>query len=118
MDSSDYDRQRTFMRLTEKERFERLYNMVMNMAANRAQDTKLNAELLNEVNDLRRILTGISHRKDDTLTTNEKIAAAMDKSNPGWRYYRDRVLPGTLTAIQTVVFLAVLYLAFGGKLTP
>jgi len=109
------DRRRVFMRLPEKDRFESLFEMLNNMAANRAVDVKLWADARSEIDYLKGEIEGISHRKGDTLSTSDKINTELNKRSAGWAWYRDKVLPGTLTAIQTAIFLAIMYVAFGGR---
>ena len=116
MDDGIASRRYEFMRLTEKQRFERLFEVQMNMAANNAVNSKLLADAIQEIQFLKGEMDGISRRKEDTLSTGDRIDAALNKRNPLGRYYVERVLPGTLTAIQTAVILAILYLAFGGKI--
>jgi hypothetical protein len=111
---NDYDRRRAFMRSTEKERFEKLYDMHMTMV--RALDAQALIRMKDDIEYLKRELAGVSRRKDETLTTYEKINAEMNKRNSGLRWYVDKVLPSTLAAIQTLIVMAVLYMAFGGKL--
>lgn len=115
---NDYDRQRAFMRLTERERFERLYTMLMNMAANQAVYVKNLADARADLDIYKRALDGISHRKDDTLSTNEKIEQALSKQGIFLKWYAEKVLPSTVAAVQTIIVLAVLALAFGVKITP
>lgn len=115
MDNYTADRRRVFMRLTEKERFEALFEMMTANAANFAASSKLLADARRDIDYVQKELEGFSRRKDDTLTTSEKINAALTTHNAGWLWYRDKVLPGTLTAIQTGIILAVLYLAFRGS---
>jgi hypothetical protein len=110
------DRRRAFMRLTEKEKFETLFEMINFQAASRASDAKILADLRQDYEYMQGELDGINHRRGETLDTSQKIRAELSRQNPGWIYYKDRVLPGTLTAIQTVILLAILYLAFGGKI--
>ena len=104
------------MRLTERERFERLHVMITAMAFNRAVDTKMLAELRTDMEMLRKAFEGISHRKDDTLTTSEKISAALNKQSAAWQWYRDGILRQSLAQVQTIIILAILYIVFGGKI--
>lgn len=105
-----------FMKLTEKQRFERLFDIQINMAANRAVDSKLLADAIQDIQFVKGELDGISRRKEDTLSTGERIDAALSKRNPVGKWYMDKVLPSTVATIQTAIVLALLYLAFGGKL--
>jgi hypothetical protein len=118
MDDGISSRRYEFMRLTEKQRFERLFEVQVNMAANNAVNSKLLADALQDIQFIKGELDGIARRKEDTLSTGERIDAALSKRNAGWLWYRDKILPGTLTAIQTGIVLALLYLAFGGTIPP
>lgn len=111
------DRRRVFLRLSEKEKFEALFNMLMDEIAERVKLQARVVTLQNENESMRTELDGIAHRKVQTLdvmNTSDKIRAELDKRSGAWVWYRDRVLPGTLTAIQTLIIMAVLYLAFKG----
>lgn len=113
------DRRRVFLRLPEKEKFETLFNILSDEISERV---KLQARVLKLENDnetMQNELNGISHRRTTTLdvmNTSDKIRAELDKRSQAWVWYRDRILPGTLTAVQTLIVLAVLYLAFKGHL--
>ena len=116
MDNYPSDRRRVFMRLTEKERFETLFEMTVTNSANYAALSKLLADARRDTDYIQNEIQGFTRRKDDTLTTSEKINEALRSNNAGWLWYRDKVLPGTLTAIQTGIILAILYLAFRGNI--
>jgi hypothetical protein len=110
------DRRRVFMRLSEKEKFETLFEMLTFQAANRVADVKLLAELRQDYEYMKQELDGINHRKIDTLDTSQKIKLELNKRSFAWIWYRDHMLAGTLTIVQTTIVLAILYFVFGGKL--
>ncbi len=80
-----------------------------------ARLTKKNIELEQENTFLKGEIRGIGHRRTSNAdaTTTDKINIAFERRFAAWAWYRDRVLPSTLSALQTAIFLAVLYLTFG-----
>lgn len=107
----DLDRRRVFMRLTEKDRDAALYNMVVDEISERVK-------LMARLTDLEVEVDGIGRRRDITQPieqdTAEKIRAALAARFDSWVWFRDKVLPSLITFIV----MGVLYLVFGGKLTP
>ena len=71
-------------------------------------------ELESEVVFLKGEIKGVGHRK--LQNTTDKINIAMERRFAAFVWYRDRVLPSTLSAVQTAIVLAILYLSFGGQL--
>jgi hypothetical protein len=112
----ELDRRRAFMRLSEKDRFERLFEMIVYASANQAVASKLLADLRTDFDYLKGEVEGIGYRKRDTLDTDEKIHRQLEQQNAGWIWYKEKVLPGTLSTVQTLIVLAVLYFVFGGKI--
>jgi hypothetical protein len=112
------DRRRTFMRLPDRERDAALWNMLMDEISERVKLIPRIIAIEDDIKYIKGELEGIAHRRSDTLelNTEQKIQAELQKQNAGWLWYRDKILPGTLMAIQTGIILAVLYLAFGGKI--
>lgn len=115
------DRRKVFMGLPSIERDAALWNMLIDEISERVKVMSRVTILENENQLLKRELEGISHRKSDTvpLNTEQKIQMVLEKKSVTWIWYRDRVLASTLSAVHTVIILAILYFVFGGKIpTP
>lgn len=86
----------------------------------RNENARLKKKLIalqDENNFLKGEIRGIGHRKviageEEQQTTTDKIKFELDKRSASWIWYRDKVLAGTLSTLQTFIVLALLYLAF------
>lgn len=106
-----HDRRRVFLRLTERERFEALFDELMK---ERAERVKLDARLVvieDENNYMQGEIEGISHRKKETLdlSTQDKIKAVLSDR---WKFWVP-IFQHVISTIFTVIVLAILALAFG-----
>jgi len=112
------DRRRVFMRLPEKERDAALWNMLMDELSERVKLTTRVIALEDQYKFMKGEMDGIARRKTDTLqlNTQQKIDVALEKRSVTWIWYRDKVLAPTLSALHTLITLALLYFVFGGKI--
>ena len=105
--------------LTSEEQLGTIWDMCQSIRSEQASDRKERIDTRNEMTYLKGEVDGIAHRnggKQITLTTSQKIDVAITKRSVVWVWYRDRVLAPTLAAVHTLVIMAILYLAFGGKI--
>lgn len=112
-----YDRRKIFRQLATKDQIEMLYEQHENFLREWARDKKQIADLNQMVTNLQGELQGVAHRKASQIfNTDDKIKAALSQSTGVrfWEWYRP-ILSGTLTAVQTIIILAILALAFGVK---
>jgi hypothetical protein len=102
--------------LNREQQLTMLFDMAQAARNEAARDNKEHIEIKKDMDFLKGEMRGIGMRKDKTLTTSEKVDLEFTKRNAWWVWYRDHVLGPTLSAIHTLVILAILYLAFGGKI--
>ena len=102
-----------FLSLPEEDKMGLLFDWMQSVSNTQARNVKERIKLEEEINYVKGEVAGIGRRKE---TTSEKIRLELSKQNVLWVWFRDKVLPGTLSAILTIVTLAVLYEAFGGKI--
>jgi hypothetical protein len=102
--------------LSREEQLGTLFDWCQSLSSHKAQDTKEHFDIRKDVTFLKGEISGIGRRKDKTLTTSENIRVEINKQNAAFIWYRDHVLASTLSAVQTIIILAILYLAFGGKI--
>lgn len=104
--------------LSREEQLGTLYDLVTSSKNEQAKDIRQHDKMREDINFLRGELSGIGMRGqgNPSLTTYQKINEALTSRSATWVWYRDRVLAPTLAAVHTLIIMAILYLAFGGKL--
>jgi hypothetical protein len=120
MEELDRDSQLVFGRLPREEQIKALHSMLAYVRKEQANDKRAIIDMQNKMTSLvednrylKGELAGISmRRRDDNLSTVEKIQFAFDKKFEFWKPISQHVVGVMLDA----VILAVLYLAFGGKI--
>jgi hypothetical protein len=114
---NDNDQRRVFLAMPRNEQLAMLYDMIAYNRNELATDKSDHVAMKDDIKFMKNELIGIGMRgKDDTLTTTQKFDAKFEKRAAWFIWYRDRVLAPTLSAVHTLIIMAVLYLAFGGKL--
>lgn len=111
MDES-VDRRRVFLRLTERERFEALFDALAFQNQQRALLEKKVSGIEFEVDYLKTEIAGIGRRREGVATTQDKISFELARRFEFWK----PVLQRTIGDVLAVVVLTLLYLSFGGKL--
>lgn len=107
--------------LTRVEQLGMLFDMVLDARNWQASHTKHHLENTdNDIKFMKGEIQGIGRRKNgETLTTSKKFEIEFTKRNAALIWYRDKVLAPTLSAIHTIIILAILYFVFGGRIpTP
>jgi len=104
--------------LTREEQLGTLWDMCQSIRTEQATDRKERIKMREDMTYIKGEITGIARRNGNspTMTTSQKIDVAITKKSAAWLWYRDRVLAATLAAVHTLVIMAILYLAFGGKI--
>ncbi len=112
------DQRRVFMGMARPDQLATLWDQD---AYFRGELAKKDIQVIALQDDLKFIkgeLAGMGRRntRDETLTTTQKFNSMMERRFVWWVWYRDRVLASTLSAVHTLIIMAILYLAFGGRL--
>lgn len=115
--------QQVFGRLSREDQLKTLHSMIAYVRSEQANDKRIILGLQEQVTTLNSTikylegeLEGIGMRRtEDTTTTSQKIQVAFSNQFAFLIWYRDKVLPSTVAAIQTIILTAILWLAFGGK---
>ncbi len=104
--------------LTREEQLSTLWDLCQSNRNEQVKDKKEHVEIKKDLDFVRGEITGIGRRQNTSpsLTTSQKINTALEKRSIAWVWYRDKVLAPTLSAVHTLIIMAILYLAFGGKL--
>ena len=104
------DRRRVFLRLTERERFETLFDMLSYSNSERVKLDARVVELENWNHHLQGELDGISHRRIDTpqMTTEDRIKVAISQQFKGWQFYLSTFLIPSLQLMHTALFIALI----------
>lgn len=112
----DSDQRKVFLRLSAREQIGMLWDMLAYVRSKQADNLNDHDRFEREINYIKREMSGISRRRENTLTTSQKIDVELNKRSIMWLWYRDKILANTLSLIQATVVLGILYLVFGGKL--
>ena len=110
-----------FERLSRQEQVDTLHAMISYVRSEQANDKKIFIEMRNQiaglektVDYLRGELKGIGMRgpQEESVSTSQKIQAVMEKRFAFWR----PIVQNALSMFVNTVLIALLYLAFGGKI--
>ena len=113
LDNVDADARDNFASMEEKDQLLVIFSLEMSNSKRLATVERKQIEFERDYNSYRRNREKMERdRKEDTLSTTQKIIAELAKQFDWSVYFRDRILPPILTAIA----LGILYLVFGGKL--
>lgn len=103
--------------LSREEQLGTLWDMYQAVSNRQSKDTKEHIAIKNDLHFLKGEVAGIGRRNGHpTLTTSQKIDVAITKRSAALIWYRDKVLAPTLSALHLLIVMAILYLAFGGKI--
>jgi hypothetical protein len=109
--------------LSREEQLGMLYDMAQsnrgNIKSESANNKREHISMRDDIHFIKGEVEGIGRRHNNTdpsLSTSQKINQALSSRSASWIWYRDKVLAPTLAAVHTLIIMAILYLAFGGKL--
>lgn len=113
LDSVDVDARENFASMDSKDQMLVIFSLEMSNSSRLAVVEKKQIDFEREYTNYRRNRERMEReRKDDTLSTTQKIITELAKQFNFWFYFRDRILPPILTAIA----LGILYVVFSGKI--
>ena len=104
--------------LSRDEQLGTLFEWCQSNTSRQAKDIREHDGIKKDINFLKGEIQGIGRRNngDPSLTTSQKIDVAITSRSASWIWYRDKVLAPTLAAVHTLIIMAILYLAFGGRI--